>query len=588
MSASLSYPQPNPMFPSLPKTSPEFMDWDWSQIEPYYQELTSRSLASANVHEWLTDWTLLRQLLEETHQRLYVATSVDTTDKEAERRYHTFLDDIYPIAQAADQKLKEKLLDSGQEPDGFEVPLRNMRAEAELFREANLPLLSEELKLGSEYDKIIGAQTVVWEGEEVTLAQLQPVFLNLDRDRRERAWRLTSERQLADRQAINVLWGKFMTVRRQLTANTGLPDYRAYRWQQLLRFDYTPEDCLSFLQAIEEVVVPAAERIYQKRRRNLGLDRLRPWDLDVDPLGREPLHPFDAISDLENKTSTIFRNVDPKLGEYFEIMRREGLLDLENRKGKAPGGYCTEFQVAKRPFIFMNAVGLHEDVLTLLHEGGHAFHVFETNHLPYHQQQQVPMEFAEVASTAMELLAAPYLNVDNGGFYTASDTSRARIEHLEGSIRFWPYMAVVDAFQHWVYENHEAAADPANCDAKWAELWVRFMRGVDWSGLEQEMKTGWLRKLHIHQLPYYYVEYGLAQMGAVQVWSNALSDQAGAVTSYRKALSAGGTMPLPQLFTTAGARFAFDAKTLGEAVDLMEKTIAELEAGGFISSCCAS
>lgn len=565
------------MFASLPETTQEFRHWPWSRIEPYFHELETFPLNDGNVSVWLAGWDRLGRLLNESYWRLYVATTVDTTDQAAEQSYKTYLDEIYPRAEAAEQKLKEKLLASGLEPNGFAIPLRNMRTEAELFRKDNLPLLSKELKLETEYDKIIGAQTVQWEGEEVTILQLQPVYQETDRNKRERAWRLAAGRQLADRQAINDLWGRFMDLRAQLAANADLPDYRAYRWRQLLRFDYSPEDCARFHQAIEQVVVPATRRIYEKRRKLLGVTTLRPWDLDVDVLGRPPLRPFSSVAELESKTAAIFRQVDPQLGEYFETMRQDGLLDLENRKGKAPGGYCTEFEVAKRPFIFMNAVCVHDDVQTLLHEGGHAFHVFESGRLPYRQQLKVPMEFAEVASMGMELLAAPYLQADQAGFYSPDDAARARVNHLESSLLFWPYMAVVDAFQHWVYQNHAAASDPQNCDAKWAELWGRFMPGVDWSGLEQEMMTGWHRKLHIHQVPFYYVEYGLAQLGAMQVWRNALRDQVGAVAAYRQALSLGGTVTLPQLFAAAGARFVFDSGALQTSVSLAEETIAMLE-----------
>ena len=555
----------------------EFMRWDWAQIEPYYQALAAQPIDEASVESWLKDWTRLSKLLRETHQRLWVASTVDTTDLQARQRYTDFLDNIYPQAQAAEQKIKEKLLASGLEPPGFEVPLRNMRLEAELFCEANLPLLSEELKLATEYDKISGAQTVQWQGKEVTLLQLHPVYLDPDRSLRERAWRLASARQLADRQAINDLWVKLLAIRRQLAANANLPDYRLYRWRQLLRFDYTPQDCKQFHRAIEDVVIPAARRLYERRRRLLAVGALRPWDVHVDVRGRPPLKPFSTIAELEEKTSAIFEGVDPALGDYFEIMRREGLLDLDNRKGKAPGGYCTDFPASSRPFIFCNSVGVHDDVQTLLHEGGHAFHVFESSRLPYFQQMHVPLEFAEVASMGMEFLASPYLSAEQGGFYTPAETAQARVDLLEGYLLFWPYMAVVDAFQHWVYEEAEAASDPANCDAQWVELWERFMTGVDWSGLEQEKMTGWQRKLHIHEDPFYYVEYGLALLGAAQVWRNALKDQRAATAAYRRALALGGTATLPQLYAAAGARFAFDASTLGEVVDLMERTISELE-----------
>jgi len=561
----------------LPQTAQVLMGWSWEQIEPYFQELETRSFDPTDVSTWLKDWSHLSKLIYETRQRLWVATTRNTTDQEAERSYRDFLDNIYPAAQASEQKLKEKMLSSGLEPEGFQVPLRNMRAEANFFREINLPLLSEELKLATDYDKIIGEQTVEWNGEEVTLTQLHPVFQNTDRSERERAWCLAAERQLADREAINRLWARLLEVRKGLAANAGLPSYRDYRWQQLLRFDYTPDDCKQFHDSIEAVVVPVAQRLYEKRRKSLGVDALRPWDLDVDPFGRSPLRPFESISELEEKTAAMFHRVSPELGEYFEIMRREDLLDLDNRKGKAPGGYCTEFPVAKRPFIFCNSVGVHDDVQTLLHEGGHAFHVFESSHLPYFQQLRFPLEFAEVASTGMELLAAPYLARAHGGFYSEEEAARSQVEALERGILFWPYMAVVDAFQHWVYENPDAAANPANCDEKWAELWARFMIGIDWSGLEEELVTGWHRKLHIHTDPFYYVEYGLAQLGAIQVWSNALKDQPAAVSAYRYALSLGGKVTLPQLFAAAGARFAFDANTLADVVTLMENKIAELE-----------
>jgi oligoendopeptidase F len=565
------------MFSSLPKDASTVRDWSWSQFESYYHDLAARSLSASSVTEWLADWTRIADLVYETFARLHLASTANTADREAEQRYRTFLDNIYPHAQAADQKLKERLLTSGLEPEGFAIPLRNLHTEAALFREINLPLLAQDLKFGNEYDKIIGAQTVQWEGEEVTVSQLRPAYQNPNRALRERAWRLAAQRQLADRAAINELWQKFLGLRQQIAANADFADYRSYRWKHFLRFDYTPADCATFHRAIEQVVVPAATRIYEKRRKRLGLQTLRPWDLEVDSLGHPPLKPFADVAELKAIASSIFDRVDSRLGEYYDTMVRESLLDLDNRKNKAPGARCVSFPAARRPFIFMNAVGLHDDLQTMLHESGHAFHNFERNLLPYHQQRHVGMEFAEVASMSMELLAAPYLAYDQGGVYSETDAARARIEHLEKSILFWPYMAVVDAFQHWVYENPAAANDLANCDARWAALWQRFMPGVDWGGLEQEMMTGWHRKLHIHRMPFYYVEYGLAQLGAVQVWANALHDQAGAVASYRRALALGGTVALPELYATAGAKFAFDADTLGRAVDLVERTIAELE-----------
>jgi oligoendopeptidase F len=567
------------MFDSLPDSAILFQEWPWEQIEPYYQDLLARPLDDKIVGRWLADWTRLSDLIGEVYARLSVAVTVDTTDPEVEARFNAFLDQIHPQAQAADQKLKEKLLASGLEPPGFAVPLRKMRAEAAIFRLENLPLLSQERKMASEYNKIIGAQTVTWEGEELTLQQLRRALQSSDQAQRERAWRLAAERQLADRAAIGELWARFMHLRGRLAKNAGFRDYRSYRWQQMLRLDYTPADSRQFQQAIAEVVVPAATRLYERRRVQLGVETLRPWDLDQDlyPLDLPPLPAYGSIEDLPARAEAAFHRVDPQLGDYFHVLRAEGLLDLDNHKGKAPGAYCISYAVLKRPFIFMNGVGLASDVRTILHESGHAFHNFERLRLPYFQQRVPGLEFAEVASMAMELLASPHLDSQPDGFYPPEDARRFRIAHLEHILAFWPYMAVVDAFQHWVYTHHDQASDPRRCDAQWLELWRRYLPGVDWSGLDDEAMTGWQRKQHIHRYPLYYIEYGLAQLGAVQVWRNSLHDPAQALGQYRRALRLGGTANLPELYRAAGARFAFDAETLGEAVRLVEGTIEELE-----------
>jgi len=565
------------MFQTLPKDPQVFMQWDWDQINPYFEDLAKRPLSPATLSEWMRDWSDLSRILSEMYSRLWVATTCNTTDPETKDRFNTFLDKIFTPALATNQLLKQKLLASDLQPDNFDIPLKNMRVEAEIYCDENLPLLTEEKKLVNEYDEIIAAQTVEWKGKEVTTTQLQLVYMSLDRTEREKAWRLEMERKLADRQNLNQLWIRMLDLRGRIATNAGFEEYRAYRWKELLRFDYTPEDCSQFHKAIEQVVVPAARRIYEKRQQQLSLPTLRPWDLYVDPLGREHLKPYQTISELEEKVSVIFHKVDSELGKYFEIMRSQGLLDLENRKGKTPGAYCSNYDMVRLPFIFENAVGLHTDVATLLHEGGHAFHVFEEARLPYYQQLQVGMEFAEVASMAMELLASPYLEAREGGFYSEKDAARARIEHLEESLLFWPYMAMVDAFQHWAYTDQAAAANPDNCDQKWSDLWKRYMIGVDWSGLDNQMVTGWQRKLHIFEVPFYYIEYGIASLGAFQVWANAMKDQKGTVAAYRQALALGGTAPIPALFTTAGARFAMDADILSETVDLVEHKIYEFE-----------
>jgi oligoendopeptidase F len=528
----------------------------------------------------LADWTRLGALLDEVSVSFSIATTVNTADEETERRYKAFLDDIQPHWMAAEQQVKQKLVESGLEPAGFAVPLRKLRTDIALFCEANVAPLGEIRKLELEYSKLSGARTVTWEGQEIPLLQLYPVLEEQDRSRRELAWRTMQARVLADTEQLKSLWRQMMAVRRQIAENAGFDSYRAYRWQQLYRFDYTPEDAKRFHAAIEEVVVPTAQRLNEKRRQQLGLAALRPWDMEADPLGRAPLRPYQTIEELERKTSNIFQHVDPQFASYFETMRAEHLLDLESRPNKAPGGYSLTLNTRRQPFIFTNAVGTHDDVQTLLHEGGHAFHSFEMAHLPYLQQRQeemVPIEFAEVASMGMELLASPYLTTQYGGFYSVAEAARARTEKLTRDLNFWPYMAMIDALQHWMYEHQDEAADLEACDNQWAELMDRFQPHLDWSGLEQEKRALWHRQLHVFQLPFYYIEYGMAQLGAVQVWANALRDQQGAVAAYRRALALGATVTLPELYAAANAKFAFDANTLRMAVDLIESQLAVLE-----------
>ncbi len=561
-------------------TAEELMALDWAQFEPHYTALEKAGLTEATISDWLKSWTVVSDVRDELYNRLYVATSVNTADQKAQERFDYFMEKIYPRAIAAEQKLKEKLLASVLTVPGFEIPLRNIRAEAEIYREENLPLLVEEEKLGTAHDRVMGAQTVKWKSEEKTARQMEVVLREIDRETRRKGWELLAERQLADREVINRQWVEYMGLREKIAANADMLDYRSYRWQVLMRFDYTPEDCIMFHDAIEQVVVPAVQRMAERRMKALGIDTLRYYDLFIDLSGKPPLKPFSSVREMKAKASAIFHHVLPLFGAYFDQMDAEELLDLDNRKNKAAGGYCTDFSHARRAFIFANAVGIHDDVQTLLHEGGHSFHAFESFKLPYFQQRNesaIPMEFAEVASMAMEYLTSSYLSKEFGGFYSEADAARARVDHIETDLRFWPYMAIMDAFQYWVYENPADGKDPDKCDAAWAALEKRFRPYIDWSGYEDVMMTGWQRKDHIHQAPFYYVEYGLALLGAVQIWKNALKNQKQAVNSYRCALALGGTATLPHLFKTAGARFAFDAETLQEAVDLMESTILSLE-----------
>jgi oligoendopeptidase F len=567
-------------FQTLPTDKESILALRWSNYEPYYKELESRPLNSENIQVWLDDWSRLAETADEQYWRLNIATTVNTADQAIEQAFNKYVEELQPLIKTAEQKLKDKLLASGFSPKGFETGLRMMQAEADIFKEENLPLLAEEQKLANEYNKIIGSITVIWDGQEIPLSDMFPIFYETNRSVRQRAWETAFACITKERQNINDVWEKFMPLRLKIAENAGVPDYRAYMWKQKFRFDYSPEDCKAFHAAIEQAVVPAATRVYERRRQRLGIESVRPWDVYVDPHGDIPIKPSESNDDFLAKSLSIFQHVDPVLGGYFQTMIDEGLLDIESRKNKAPGAYSLGLHVAHRPFIFMSNTNTPWDVQTILHEGGHAFHEFERAHIHFYQRGEIylPAEFAEVASMGMELLSSPYKTKEYGGFYTDSEAARAMIELLETIITFWPYMALVDAFQHWIYENPAEGSIASKCEEKWAELWDRFMIGIDYSGLEDARKTYWHRQGHIFGSPFYYVEYGLAQLGAVQVWANSRRDYRKAVADYRKALSLGATVPLPQLFAAAGAKFAFDAETLKQAVDMMEEAIEEMEA----------
>jgi oligoendopeptidase F len=373
------------------------------------------------------------------------------------------------------------------------------------------------------------------------------------------------------RDALAGLFDKMYELRMQAARNAGFTNFRDYIFPAKFRFDYTPADCERFHDAVEQTVAPAVERVLDYRRQRLGLDRLRPWDLAVDPYREKPLYPFANATELVRKAKRVFDRVDPTLGREFQTMIDEGLLDLESRKGKAPGGYCETLHFHGRPFIFMNAVGLVDDVMTLLHEAGHAFHAFASHPLPLIWQRHPGSEAAELASMSMEFLASSHLT-EPVGYFSSSEARSAWLEHLEDVLLSLVHIAAVDAFQTWIYTSNEGG-DAAARDRAWLRIRSRFERGVDWSGLERERTARWYRQLHIFMYPFYYIEYGIAQLGALQVWRNSLRDPATAVAQYRQALALGAVRSLPEIYQTAGARLTFDAASIGELVALLEEHI---------------
>ena len=567
------------MITQSPPTPDQFRQASWDEVRPHFQALVDVELDPHDIpgiERWLQDWNDLVIALSEAANQANVAYSCNTTDPELEAANLRFSSEIRPQAEALAVQLQKKLLATGYTRPDLETTLRRFRTDQELFREENVPLEQELQKLNAEYNRTTGGMKVNWRGEDIPLPRLNPFMLEPDRDTREAAWRLQFDPYIEQRDTIATIFDRQLALRQQIAANAGFANYRDYVFPAKYRFDYTPEDCFSFHAAVEQTFVPAVKQRFEVRRQELGLDTLRPWDLANDPEGREPLHPYQTVDDWTSRTEQVFAQVDPVFAEHFGTMRAESLLDLESRAGKRPGGFCTFYPYSKRPFIFMNASGVGSDVRTLLHEAGHAFHGFESADLPFSYQRIYGSEMAEVASMSMELLAAPYLRTSDGGFYNDADYARARVEHLEGIMELMPWVATIDAYQHWLYTD-PAAVDRDARDAQWLKTWERFNPGVDWSGLQPERTARWYKQLHVFLYPFYYIEYAIAQLGALQVWRNSLHDQAQATADYRAALALGGSAPLPELFGRAGARLIFDTAGMQELVDLIQSEIAQFE-----------
>jgi oligoendopeptidase F len=545
----------------------------WEAIEPWYRRLLERPIgAAAELEAWLLDAGELNAAVSQEGVERYIAMTCQTDDEARKAAHLEWVREVEPRLKPLQNALRERYLDS---PFRAELPADRYgvfdRAQANrraLYREANIPRETALAELEQRYQEVIGAQAVTYRGQEYTLAAAAALLEGTDRGRREEVWSLVAERRLQDRDALDHLFDRMLAIRGEIAGEAGLGSFTDYAYRLRERFDYGPEQAGAFRDAVERHVVPLHAEIQERRRERLGLDRLRPWDLAVDPLGREPLRPFADAGQLAEGTERIFAAIDAGLGAQFRFLRERGLLDLANRKGKAPGGYQETLEDDRLPFIFMNAVGVDGDLRTLLHEGGHAFHSLAARAEPLASYRHAPIEFCEVASMSMELLGAR----DTGVFYGPDDAERSYRQLLEGIIGFFPWCAVVDGFQHWLYAHPGHTRDERR-DA-WSALLDRFGGIVDWTGYETVRGSSWQRQLHIYLFPFYYIEYGIAQLGALQIWRRSQSDRPGAIAAYRRALDLGGSRPLPALFAAADLRFDFGPDAVRP---LMESVREELD-----------
>ena len=563
--------------PTLPESPDAFIEATWDDIAPYYDALASAEITPGREREWLATWSRLDELLGEAGSLAMIAYTANTADEKAEAAHLRFAMEIYPRVDELQVRLAKRLLALGYSEPALETTLKKFRTDAAIFREENVARFAKLEELEAGYDKIVGGLSVEWEGERKTIPQLQPYMQSRDRAERERAFLLGARAYVAKRDELEDIFDRMYVLRQEVARAAGFPDYMRYAFAAKYRFDYAPEDCVRFHDAVEKAIVPIAARQHEYRRQRLGVETLRPWDLAVNPDTDRRLEPFEDVAGFLAPAERIFERVDGELGENFRTLEAERLLDLESRPGKAPGGYCTTLHWRGRPFIYMNAGGVHDDVSTLVHEAGHAFHAFAAHKHAFVWQRGSGHEAAELASMSMELLAGRYLARPEG-YYSPADAANAQIEHLEDVLYALPHIACVDAFQHWIYTSGSGGDRDAR-DAAWLEIRQRFEPSVDWSGLAPERVARWLRQSHIFTSPFYYIEYGLAQLGALQVWRDSLRDHPAAVARYKQALALGGTVSLPEMYRTAGVKLVFDPSTMHELVTLVEERITALREG---------
>ncbi|MCZ2223483.1 MAG: M3 family oligoendopeptidase [Chitinophagales bacterium] len=557
----------------LPK---DFIVTNWENLEPYFKNLLNREINNkTELENWLKDISELEAIVSEDACWRQIKMTCDTTDKSLEEAFTYFCMEIQPKLQPYADALNKKLINSPitkeLDQQKFFTYLRNVKKNIALFREENIPLQSEQSVMQQQFGVIAGKMTVEINGVEYTLQQAAKFLENSDRKLREEVYKKINERRLQDKEALDNLFNELIKKRNAIALNAGYKNYRDYRFEELGRFDYKKEDCFQFHEAVKQHILPLVNKIYKNKKQKLQLDVLKPWDTEAEPEGTQPLKPFTTGKELYEKSVECFKQLHPFFADCLKKMNELKHFDLESRKGKAPGGYNCPLLESGAPFIFMNAAGQMSDVTTMVHEGGHAIHSFLSHQLELSAFKEYPTEIAEVASMAMELFSMNYWNIF---FEKAEDLKRAKEHQLERVITIFPWIALIDKFQHWIYENpNHTTTERTN---KWLEYLQEFSSDeIDFSGLENYRSIAWQKQLHLFEVPFYYIEYGIAQLGAIGLWMQHKQNPQQALSNYINALSLGGTKTLPELYKAAGLQFNFSPeyiKTLSTFVsNEMEK-----------------
>ena len=557
-----------------------FVITDWNSISSYFEELVERPLpSSADMEKWLKDMSELEAVISEDVSWRHIRMTCNTEDKKLQENFTFFMMEIQPQIQPYADRLNRKLVDSpltaSLDKKKYFTYLRSVKKSIELFREENIPLQSELSVLAQQYGAISGKMTVTVGDQEYTLQQAMKFLENEDRNLREDVYRKVQERRMQDKEPLNNLFNELITRRDQIARNAGFANFRDYKFVEMGRFDYTKEDCFRFHDSVKQHILPLVELIHQYKKNKLGLSEFRPWDLDAEPAGQLPLRPFNTGAELLDKTMHCFKLLRPFFADCLQTMKEMNRFDLESRIGKAPGGYNCPLPETGAPFIFMNAAGQMSDVTTMVHEGGHAVHSFLSHHLELSAFKEYPMEIAEVASMAMELFSMENWEIY---FENPDDLRRAKIQQLERVITIFPWIATIDKFQHWVYENPKHDSDQRT--ENWFRIYNEFnSKTIDWTGLEKYQKNIWQKQLHLFEVPFYYIEYGIAQLGAIGLWMQFKKNKDSALDNYINALTLGGTKTLPELYEAAGLKFDFSGAYIRELMDFVEKELKILMAG---------
>ncbi|HEV8081617.1 MAG TPA: M3 family oligoendopeptidase [Chitinophagaceae bacterium] len=550
---------------------------NWEVIEPYFKELLERDINSKNdLEKWLADMNELDAIINEDFSWRQIRMTCDTTDKKLEESFNFFCMEIHPKMQPYADALNKKLVNSPflKELNAatYFTYLRTVKKNIDLFREDNIQLQAELAVLQQKYGVITGRMVVEVNDKEYTLQQAAKFLESHDRDLREDVYRKINERRLQDKDELNDLFLTLIEKRQKVAQNAGFENYRDYKFKELGRFDYTKEDCFHFHDSVKNHVLPLVNKIYANKKRKLGLDNLRPWDVEAEPKGTKALTPFKTGSELLQKSIDCFTQIRPFFGDCLEQMNAKKHLDLESRQGKAPGGYNCPLAESGAPFIFMNAAGQMNDVTTMVHEGGHAVHSFLTHGLSLNAFKEYPMEIAEVASMAMELFSMDHWDVF---FENKDDLRRAKEHQLERTISIFPWIAVIDKFQHWLYEN------PNHTTEERTKQWISILNSfsdeiIDYKDLENYRANGWQKQLHLFEVPFYYIEYGIAQLGAIGMWMQYKKNPEQALDNYMKALSLGGTKTLPELYKVAGLTFDFSAENIKALMEFVNEEMEKI------------